>query len=338
MILIENNECTDPFVNLAIEEYVFRNFDVSEGYLFLYINQRSIIIGRNQNPFEEINPEFIYNNDFPIARRISGGGTVYHDFGNLSFSFIREFESNLFNKYREFTQPIIDLLTELGVVCNLDERNNIRIIGKKISGNAQFTSRKKMISHGTLLFDSDLTKLNTVLKCTSESLVSKSTPSIKSEVVNITNYLLTKLDIQEFKVELISKILGNKNPEQLIFSSEQWNEINKLADTKYRTWEWTYGETPPFSYSRKIYIGKREINIDIEIVDGMITSMKPSQEFNLLDESIILNSFIGCKFRESEILSVFEEYGRGIPSTIEHEAILKIFDLLPGIRKIISNL
>ena len=336
MILIENDNCTDPFINLAIEEYTFRNLIENDVFLFLYINDPSIIIGRNQNPFIEVNPRFLYNQEIPIVRRISGGGTVFHDHGNISFSFIRKFESNLFNNYREFTRPIIETLADLGVIAVLDERNNIRIEGRKISGNAQFTSKNKMLSHGTILFSTELSTLHEALSEIIISIRSKSTPSISSEVTNVSEHTKPDINIHEFKLRLIKKIMQTEIPRRVNFTNQQWNEIHKLADSKYRTWEWNYGETPPFSYSKKIIIRNKETIIDVEVIDGVISSIATADDIHF-DYLMILNSFIGCKFREVDIFEVIEEYGRKIPSSMNQTELLKLFDYLPRVKERISN-
>src|SRR5690554_2341039 len=158
MIFIDNEGNNDPHLNLALEEYIVRNFK-DKDYLLFYINEPSIIIGRNQNTLEEINQSYVEENGIHVVRRISGGGAVYHDLGNLNFSFITNYDKKSLNNFRKFTEPIINVLQSLEVNAELKGRNDIVADGRKISGNAQFSTAKRMFSHGTLLFDSNLSEV-----------------------------------------------------------------------------------------------------------------------------------------------------------------------------------
>ncbi|HWB62652.1 MAG TPA: lipoate--protein ligase family protein, partial [Chitinophagales bacterium] len=160
MKLVDTRGITDPFVNLAIEDYLLHNANTAkEDLLLLYVNEPSIIIGRNQNIYREVNFEFLRNGVLKIARRITGGGAVYHDMGNLNFAFITSFNDKKINNYPLFNAPLIKAFTKAGIDLKTDERNNITCRGKKVSGNAQFTNRKNIISHGTLLFNANLATL-----------------------------------------------------------------------------------------------------------------------------------------------------------------------------------
>ena len=156
--LIDNRNNTEPSINLALEEYAIRYLDISDDYVLLYQNNPAVILGRHQNLWEELNLNFIQKNNISINRRISGGGTVYHDLGNLNYSFITKFEKFKFNNYKFFTEPILTALHSLHIKAKLNSRNDIVIGHKKISGNAQFTSKDRMVSHGTLLYQSNLDK------------------------------------------------------------------------------------------------------------------------------------------------------------------------------------
>jgi len=151
MYLIKTPPTTNPYLNIAIEEYAVRNLDMSHDYLFIYSNAPSVVIGKNQNPFMEVNLPFLKTNNIKLARRISGGGAVYHEPGNLNFCYITESTKENFNNYKKFLNPIIEYLNSLGIPAVINQRNDIEVEGLKISGNAQFTSRNRMLSHGTLL-------------------------------------------------------------------------------------------------------------------------------------------------------------------------------------------
>src|SRR5688500_457223 len=164
MLFVDNRGITDARVNLALEEYVFRNKPSDDDVLLFYVNAPSVIIGRNQNTIEEIDPDVVAARNIQVVRRISGGGAVYHDLGNLNFSFMTPKVIGRFNRYDEFTRPVTDVLRELGVPAELGGRNDILAGGRKISGNAQFARPDRMFSHGTLLFDSNLDDVTAALR------------------------------------------------------------------------------------------------------------------------------------------------------------------------------
>ena len=204
MIFIDNEGCTDPKLNLALEEYALRNFDASTDYLLFYINKPSIIIGRNQNTLEEINQEYIYANNIEVVRRISGGGAVYHDLGNLNFSFITNHDGKSISNFKKFTAPVIRVLNNMGVTAELKGRNDILVDEKKISGTAQFSTGKRMISHGTLLFDTDMGEVSKALQVKMSKIQSKGHKSVRSRVANISEFLKTLITMDDFKQQLLN--------------------------------------------------------------------------------------------------------------------------------------
>ena len=189
MIFVNNGGSTDPRYNLALEEYVLRTRFPGQECLLFYVNEPSIIIGRNQNTIEEIDPDAVESRGIHVVRRISGGGAVYHDLGNLNFSFLSPYTMGRFNRYEEFTRPVVAALRGMGVPAELGGRNDIAVDGRKISGNAQFVSGDRMFSHGTLLLDSDLTVLSQVLTPKPGKVESKGHRSVRSRVANISEFL-----------------------------------------------------------------------------------------------------------------------------------------------------
>lgn len=164
-VFIDNKGITDPRINLAIEEYALKTMDVEkDSFLLFYINQPSIIIGRNQNTVEEINTDYVEDNGIIVVRRLSGGGAVYHDLGNLNFSFLTKDDGDSFQNFKKFTQPVVDALQKMGINSELSGRNDIMAEGRKISGNAQFSTKGRMFSHGTLLFDTEIDAVVSALK------------------------------------------------------------------------------------------------------------------------------------------------------------------------------
>lgn len=276
MKLISNKNITDPTVNLALEEYCVRNLDTeNESYLLFYINEPSIIIGKHQNTIEEINQDYVNDNDIRVVRRISGGGAVYHDFGNLNFSFISKHSNDSIHNFRKFTQPVSEALKNIGVHAELSGRNDIIVEGRKISGNAQFTNTKSMFSHGTLLFDSHLDNVVEALNVKTDKIESKGIKSIRSRVANITEFLKKKITIEEFREILVESIFGGK--ENIIvqeITDNEWKQVNKLSNGKYRTWEWNYGRSPEFNIQKVNRFGFGLIDTRIFVKDGIIEDIK----------------------------------------------------------------
>jgi lipoate-protein ligase A len=251
MRLILNNGQTDPAINLALEEYCVRNLDMTEPYLLLYVNDPAVIIGKHQNALAEINQPFINENNIPVYRRISGGGAVFHDHGNLNYSFLNRFEPGQMLEFTALTRPILKALQEAGVPAKLNERNDIVADDRKISGTAQFTTVRSMFSHGTLLFDSDLSRLRKALDSRPYDAHSRGVRSIRSSVANIREFLTAPPTLEQFRADLARSILGDARPLPTFELSElQWSEVRDLAENVYRTWDWNYGKSPRFSIPR----------------------------------------------------------------------------------------
>ncbi len=276
MKLIENNNINDATVNLALEEYCVRNLDFgNENYLLFYINSPSIIIGKHQNTIEEINPDKVKEKNITVVRRISGGGAVYHDKGNLNFSFLTKHSNDSINNFRKFTEPVTETLKKLGVNAELSGRNDITVDGRKVSGNAQFTNTKSMFSHGTLLFDSHLEDVVEALNVKVDKIESKGIKSVRSRVANIKEFLKEPLTIEEFRQELIKNIFRDYDEVPVYrLTEKEWEEVYKLSESKYRTWEWNYGRSPEFNIQKINRFPFGQIDARINVKDGIIQEIK----------------------------------------------------------------
>src|SRR5690606_15678101 len=207
MLYVDNKGITDPRVNLAIGEHMLKNLDINESYLLFYINQPSIIIGRNQNTIEEINTKFVEENDIIVVRRMSGGGAVYHDLENLNYSFITKDEGNSIQEnFKKFTQPVINALRKLGANAQLMGRNDIEIDGKKVSGTAQYATGGRMYTHGTLMLNVDLDSVSKALKPKKEKIESKGVKSVRARVGNIKDYINQDMTVEEFKQYILKSV------------------------------------------------------------------------------------------------------------------------------------
>ncbi|MBD3224312.1 MAG: lipoate--protein ligase, partial [Caldithrix sp.] len=242
LIYIDNHDQTNPYLNLALEEYAVRHLDVSRhAYLFLYVNDPCVVVGKHQNVLEEVNLKTAAQYHIPVIRRISGGGAVYHDQGNLNFSYITRHTLKDFNNYRKFLQPIIEVLESYGLHIDITERNNLHVDGNKVSGNAQFSSREHMLSHGTLLVDSDISSMQALLKTSlSQRFHSRSTKSISSTVTNLADHTALPFSIPGLKNDLI-KVLCGSNPAYHTFSEPELQTIRSWAINRYQSWAWNYG-------------------------------------------------------------------------------------------------
>ena len=277
MFLIDNNSITDPYLNLALEEYCLRNLDAAFDYLLFYVNEPSIIVGKHQNLFQEFNFEYAQDNGIQLVRRISGGGAVYHDDGNLNFSFITGFSRQKLDYFKKLIQPIIATLHHLDIPAEMTEKNNIVVEDKKISGNSQYTNTNRMLSHGTLLFDSDLQALENSLDTTLEVVKSRGIRSIKSDVTNIAKYLPHPMDMATFRKKLIASLsdaFGKLKSHRL--TGADWDRIYHLCENKYKTWDWRFGRSPDFIVRHAFKSNGRKVDCAVHVNGGMITKLAVS--------------------------------------------------------------
>jgi lipoate---protein ligase len=309
MLFIDNKGITDPRINLAIEEYALKNLDINETYLLFYINEPSIIIGKNQNTIEEINTEYVEKNGIHVVRRLSGGGAVYHDLGNLNFSFITKDDGDSFLNFRKFTEPIIKALKKLGVNAELSGRNDIIVEGRKISGNAQFSTRGRMFSHGTLLFDSKIENIVSALNVKKDKIESKGIKSIRSRVANISEFLKEKMTIEEFRSVLLESIFGkDKEIPEYVLTEEDWANIHKLSRERYQNWEWNYGKSPKFNLQHSHRFPAGQIDVRLEVQKGIIENCKIYGDFfGAGDVAEIEEKLIGKRYEKSEIEKALQD-------------------------------
>lgn len=268
MRFVDNGNIHDPALNLALEEYILRKLPAEDDYLLFYINEPSIIIGKNQNTAEEVNASYVEDNGIRVVRRLSGGGAVYHDLGNLNFSFITSDDGKSFHNFRKFTEPVVAALRKLGVEAELSGRNDLQVGERKISGNAQFASRGRMFSHGTLLFDSEVDAIVSALNVDPSKFASKATKSVRSRVANITEFLQEPMTMAEFRQSLLESIFaGEKEIPEYKLSEQQWTEVRALADERYRSWDWNYGRSPSFNVQQKKRVegaGTYDVRLNVE--------------------------------------------------------------------------
>ena len=268
------NNSTNPFFNIALEEYCLMHVDPGEDYFLLWQNEPSIIIGRNQNTLEEINQRFVRERGIKVVRRISGGGAVYHDLGNLNFTFISSVDPGRAINFSVFANPVIKVLKELGVDAILVGRNDITAYGKKISGNAQRLYRRKFLQHGTLLFDVNIDDLAEALNVSADKIESKGIKSIRSRVGNIREFLKEDMTIDGFRERLQRRLSDDYRSKEIKLSEEMILRVSETARDKFASWAWTYGESPPFNYRFEKRFAGGKVGVFIHIKEGLIRECK----------------------------------------------------------------
>ena len=300
-MLIVDRLQINPYFNIAAEEYLLKT--LHDDCFMLWQNEPSVIVGKHQNTLAEINYTLVRQLNIPVIRRISGGGTVYHDAGNLNFTFIKKGLVGKMVDFSQFIQPIIQILKRIGIDARHDGKNDIRVGGRKISGNAEHIHRDRVLHHGTLLFNSDLQVLNDLISIKQKSFKDKSVQSVRSQVANISEFLLNPISISEFRKIILEGISSSiKDIHFYTMTREDINGINDLAEKKYKTWEWNFGYSPDYIFENKIVHRGEEFLIKIKVKNGVIMDSKISSgsSVNVVNKDL-KNLLIGTNHSFEEI-------------------------------------
>lgn len=308
------NENTDPYFNIASEEYLLKHFE--EEIFMVYINKPSIIVGKHQNTLAEVNYQWVIENQLPVIRRISGGGTVFHDFGNINFLFIYNGkEGNLVN-FKSITQPVIDFLAKCGLDAKFEGKNDIRVNGLKISGNAEHVHRTRVLHHGTLLYSSNLHSLENALRVKPGQYKDNAVQSNRSAVENISNFLNQAPEIVEFRMKLYQFIKNLKNGIEYHFTDHDIVSIQKMATDKYKTWEWNFGYSLPYTLAREIRFNNKLVTIELKIENGIVQSVATNYEDD--DIQHIINSI---RYQKHDFKTFLNIFFQKIPSISDCESL-----------------
>lgn len=287
----------DPFFNLAVEEYLLRN--KKEEYLILGINSPSVIIGKHQCPHRETDTRYITEHKIPVIRRITGGGTVFHDMGNLNFTYIRESEPGKQVDFKRYTQPIIEFLSSRGVEARFEGKNDLKVNGLKISGNAEHVYRNRVVHHGTLLFSASIEMLKSSLRKDTSCYATRAVESNPSSVSNLKTFLPGINDVFEFREAMLNyfmnTITGAVKGE---ITGEEIKEISFLADSKYRSWEWNWAYGPEYKIIKLFDYQGCRVLCKLTVEDGLITECVLEGHRGL---AVIAERLIGCRHMVDDI-------------------------------------
>lgn len=267
--------CTDPRWNLALEQYVFEQMDRSCSYFLLWQNANTIVVGKNQNTVQEINNAFVREQGITVVRRLSGGGAVYHDLGNLNFTFITDAENGERIDLQMFCIPIVETLRSFGVTAVISGRNDITVDGKKFSGNAQYRLHGRVMHHGTILFSSDLSKVSRALRVDEEKIQSKGIRSVASRVTNLKEYLPSDVTLQTFKDRLMNYVNAKEALCPCTLTEEDLNAIAHIQEERYNTWAWNYGRSPAYTINRsKRIAGCGQVEVSLSVEQGCLQDIQ----------------------------------------------------------------
>ncbi len=317
-------------MNLATEQYLMNDKDFgNEPLVLFYYEKPCIIVGRNQNTLEEINHDYVKEHNIRVTRRLSGGGAVYQDLGNLCFSFVVPSDSEEFGDFKSFTKPIVEVLHQMGATtAEVSGRNDILVDGKKFSGNAMYTKNGKTFSHGTLMLDVDLSVVAKALHVPADKIASKGIKSVRSRVTNLRPFLSAEykdIDVPTFRDDLIKGLfhvdsLDEIKDKQYVVTPEDQKEIDKIYEQYYNNWDWVYGKSPEFTIKRRKHFDMGTIDARLDVKNGVIKNIKFYGDFfGPEDVADLAKQLVGVKYDHDAISAVLEksgtqQYFNGIPT------------------------
>lgn len=300
---------TDPSYNLAVEQYVFDELPRDRAYFMLWQNDNAIIIGKHQNTLAEINQKYVHEHGVRVVRRCSGGGAVYHDMGNLNYTFITDSTQNDSMNFGIFCEPVIKTLAQFGVHAELTGRNDMTIAGRKFSGNAQYVRDGRVMHHGTIMFSSNLSIVSQALTVDPDKIRSKGIASVRSRVTNIAEHLPAPISLSEFRSALLQNVLKGHSASEYCLTEKDTEAIDNLQKTRYGTWEWNYGKSPACTVHKSGRIeGCGKIEAYIQAEHGLITQISFCGDFFSLDEpDILARAFVGKRLTPGGIEGVLND-------------------------------
>lgn len=297
----------DPSYNLAVEEVLFDSLDEdNNAYFLLWQNAPSVIVGRHQNTAEEVNEEYVREHNIPVVRRGTGGGAVYHDLGNLNFSFLTYLEKGEDTSFARYIKPIVEALQHIGIQAEISGRNDMTVAGKKFSGNAQRKSGHKLLQHGTIMINLDVSHLTDILTGNPDKYQSKGISSHKSRVGNLIEFMshntTEELIAEDVMKSIKNTLMSHCATENMELPAYVHTEALELADKKYRTWEWNFGKSPAYAVKFRKRFTWGALDFCADIKHGKIEKCCFYGDFFVnSDITVLENTLIGTQFKVDSI-------------------------------------
>ncbi|WP_057801500.1 lipoate--protein ligase [Pediococcus stilesii] len=319
---------TDAYTNIATDTWLLNNLHEKEPVFSLWQNNNAVIVGQNQNTFGEVNQDFIDEHKIEVVRRVTGGGAVYHDLGNLNFTLFVPIESSANVDFKQFSEPVLEALHKLNIPAEATGRNDLVVNGKKISGVAQRYANGYLMHHGTLLFDSNVDTMVRSLNVADEKFISKAAKSVRSRVGMIKDAAPEGLTLQDFWDAVQYELTNHGKDSEIVLTPAQKQEIIRSAADQFSTWDWNYGKSPKFNFKNHAKYDGGIIEVQVQADAGIIQDINFTGDFlGLRDWREIKNQLVGLPFEVSAIQPVFErnEDGRYFGS-ITTEELIKLFE------------
>lgn len=295
---------TNPCFNLALEQYVFDRLPRTQDYCMLWQNDNTIVVGKHQNTFVEINSDYVREHGIRVVRRLSGGGAVYHDLGNINFTFIADHTGHGFD-FSSFCRPVIAALESFGVKAELSGRNDMTIQGKKFSGNSQYIKEGRIMHHGTIMYDSDLDVVQQSLRVSKDKLTSKGLPSVRSRVTNVRPHMPIPVSTNEFMERLQEFLSVGNHLEPYGLTEQDLQAVRQIQEDRYDRWEWNYGHSPECSIQKERRVeGCGTIQVYMELENGCIRALSfYGDYFSTKEGDSLIQLLLGAPFKEEDIRS-----------------------------------
>lgn len=296
---------TDPAWNLAAEQYVFDCLPRDQTYFMLWQNNNAVIIGKHQNAAAEIDQQFVRENGVRVVRRLSGGGAVYHDMGNLNFTFIADAGDMETISFRLFCQPVVAALAALGVQAEVN--------GRKFSGNSQYLKEGRVMHHGTIMFDSDLDRVAQAPHVDQEKIAAKGVASVRSRVTTVRQHMPHPVELEEFRRVLLDNILAQQLGEEYVLTEEDKSQISRLREQRYATWEWNYGQSRECEMTRqKRFPACGGVEAHLSTDRGVIRYIAFTGDFfSVVEPKVLAEKLVGVRLEEQSLRDALAQEDAG---------------------------
>lgn len=272
------NRHTDPVFNMAFDEFCLEKLELDEPVFYLWQNRPSVILGYNQEVNTEVNLDYLKREGILLARRVTGGGAVYHDLGNLNYTIVGR-SDNLERDYPQYARMMMDALRTLGVPAELSGRNDILVEGRKVSGFAKRVCKDRLMVHGTLMFRVDMERLTHVLTPPATKLQSKGIASVRSRVANLSDFLPAMESVETFAQQLEEILSNGYADKEYVLPDNALELVRRLAEEKFGTDEWIYGRSPRATMEKNVRMACGNVGIHLQVSGNRIVSCRFSGDF-----------------------------------------------------------